>query len=55
MFIGFALFSMTSVNAQTTEKSDKIVYKTTVKETPQKIKEALKDYSGYKISFSCDI
>ncbi len=50
MFIGFALFSMTSVNAQTTEKSDKIVYKTTVKETPQKVKEALKDYSGYKIS-----
>ncbi|MEN8124535.1 MAG: hypothetical protein ABFR32_05335 [Bacteroidota bacterium] len=50
VIIGFVFFNMNSVNAQKVEKSNEIVYKTTVKETPQKVKEALKDYSGYKIS-----
>ncbi len=50
VFIGFAFLSLNSVNAQSTEETNKIVYKTTVKEAPQKVKESLKDYSGYKIS-----
>ncbi len=50
VFIAISLFGMNGINAQTTEKNDEVVYKTTVKETPQKVKETLKDYSGYKIS-----
>lgn len=49
VFIVIALFSLNSVHAQKTKKSNEIVYKTTVKEIPQKVKETLKDYSGYKI------
>jgi len=50
VFIVFTLFSISNINAQKAEKSNEIVYKTTIKESPQKVKEALKDYSGYKVS-----
>ena len=48
--IGIALFSMQNTYAQTDTKAEEIVYKTTMNEMPQKVKEALQDYSGYKIS-----
>jgi len=47
---GIAIFSLQQANAQTDNKADQKVYKTTVKEMPQKVKDALKDYSGYQIS-----
>ncbi len=47
--VGFILFSAQSTFAQV-EKSNDIVYKTTVTKTPQKVKETLKEYSNYKVS-----
>ncbi|MCK5678378.1 MAG: hypothetical protein KAH72_07895 [Flavobacteriaceae bacterium] len=47
---GFTFFSIQSTNAQSESKDVKEkVYKITKTKTPQKVKEALKDYSGYKI------
>ncbi len=48
--LGIAIFSMQPTYAQKDAKATEIVYKTNVKEMPQKVKEALEDYSGYKIS-----
>jgi hypothetical protein len=48
--LGIALFSLQPVSAQKDDTAKEIVYKTNVKEMPQKVKEALQDYSGYKIS-----
>lgn len=48
--LGIALFSLQPVNAQKDVTAKEIVFKTNVKEMPQKVKEALQDYSGYKIS-----
>ncbi len=48
--LGIAIFSMQPIYAQKEAKTTEIVYKTNVKEMPQKVKEALEDYSGYKIS-----
>ena len=48
--IGIAIFSMQNTYAQTETKVEEIVYKTTMNEMPQKVREALQDYSGYKIS-----
>jgi cytochrome oxidase Cu insertion factor (SCO1/SenC/PrrC family) len=39
-----------SMNAQNADQKEKVVFKTSVKETPAAVKEALKNYSGYKIS-----
>lgn len=44
------LFCVPSISAQTEKNPEKVVYKTSVKETPQKIKATLKDYSDYNIS-----
>ena len=48
--LSIAIFSLQQTNAQTDNKTEQKVYKTTVKEMPQKVKEALQDYSGYQIS-----
>lgn len=48
--IGITLFSVQNMFAQAEQKAQEIVYKTTQKELPQKVKETLKNYSGYKIS-----
>jgi hypothetical protein len=48
--LGIAIFSMQPTYAQKDAKAKEIVYKTSVKEMPQKVKEALQDYAGYKIS-----
>jgi len=48
--LGIALFSLQPVSAQKDDTAKEIVYKTNLKEMPQKVKEALQDYSGYKIS-----
>jgi len=50
VILGIALFSLQPVSAQKDDMAKEIVYKTNVKEMPQKVKEALQDYSGYKIS-----
>jgi len=47
--MGIAIFSLQHSYAQTDTKVEEIVYKTTMKEMPQKVKDALQDYSGYKI------
>jgi len=48
--LGIAIFSLQPTYAQKDTKAKEIVYKTSVKEMPQKVKDALQDYSGYKIS-----
>jgi len=50
LFFGITFFNISAINAQTESSADKMVYKTSVKNTPEKVKETLKDYSGYKIS-----
>lgn len=47
--LGITIFSFQNTYAQTDTKAEEIVYKTTMKEMPQKVKDALQDYSGYKI------
>jgi hypothetical protein len=47
--LGFAFFGMQSSYAQTDSIEKNTVYKTTKTKTPEKVKETLKDYSGYKI------
>ena len=47
---GIAIFSLQQVKAQTDNKVEQKVYKTTRNEMPQKVKDALQDYSGYQIS-----
>lgn len=47
---GFTFFSVQSTYAQSESKNTKeIVYKTSKSKMPQKVKETLKNYSGYKI------
>ena len=50
--LGIAIFSLQPTYAQKDAKAKEkeIVYKTSVKEMPQKVKEVLQDYAGYKIS-----
>ena len=47
--LGITIFSFQNTYAQTDTKAKEIVYKTSMKEMPQKVKDALQDYSGYKI------
>ena len=44
--LGITIFSFQNTYAQTDTKAEEIVYKTTMKEMPQKVKDALQDYSG---------
>lgn len=47
----FTIFSIQSTYAQSENKNfEEKVYKISKTKTPQKVKEALKDYSGYKIN-----
>ena len=48
--LGFMLFSVQHTYAQKENKVKEKVYKTTVSKTPQKVKDALKNYSGYRIN-----
>lgn len=48
--LGITIFSLQNTYAQVNSKTEEIDFKTTMNEMPQKVKEALKDYSGYKIS-----
>ncbi len=49
--LGFTFFSVQSTFAQTeNNKVEEKVFKTTTSDVPQKVKETLKKYSGYKIS-----
>lgn len=49
--LGFTFFSVQSTYAQTeNNKVEEKVFKTTTSDVPQKVKETLKKYSGYKIS-----
>jgi len=47
--LGFTFLSMQGTYAQTDNVDKKTVYKTTKVKTPEKVKEALNEYSGYKI------
>ncbi len=48
--VGFLVFSIQSTYAQKETKSQEKVYKTTISKAPQKVKDVLKNYSGYVIS-----
>jgi len=48
--LGFTFFSVQHSYAQQENNSNEKVYKTTVSKSPQKVKDALKAYSGYIIS-----
>lgn len=48
--IGFTIFSVQHTNAQKENTNEEKVYKTTISKSPQKVKDALKNYSGYIIS-----
>ncbi len=48
--LGFTFFSVQHMYAQTENSSNSKIYKTTVSKSPQKVKDALKNYSGYVIS-----
>ncbi len=47
--LGITFFSVQSTYAQTDNVDKKVVYKTTRTKTPEKVRESLKEYSGYKI------
>jgi hypothetical protein len=48
--LGFMFFSVQHTHAQKENKVKEKVYKTTISKSPQKVKDALKNYSGYRIS-----
>ncbi len=48
--LAFTFFSVLTMNAQEGTKIKEKEYKTTIAKSPQKVKDALKSYSGYKIS-----
>ena len=50
VFILFSGFGIAKINAQNSSLNKKAVYKTSLKEIPNEVKAALKNYSGYKIS-----
>ena len=48
--VGFMFFSVQHTQAQKANKLQEKVYKTTLSKSPQKVKDALKNYSSYIIS-----
>jgi len=48
--LGFTFFCVQDMYSQKEDTSNEIVLKTTISKSPQKVKEALKSYSGYVIS-----
>ena len=50
VILGLAFFSTQNSYGQSNQEIKKEVYKITKVKTPQKVKESLKDYSGYKIA-----
>ena len=50
MLLGITVLNIQNTFGQTETKAEEKVYSTTMNEMPQKVKEALRNYSGYTIS-----